>query len=526
MGKHEIDAGYYEDDGYDEDWALGNPSLKSRFYAVLGTSWGSSIAIHLAILAILATIIVATPAQQERAVLLVKKPPVVETPPDPLLEPDEIDMPELEPVDVVVDPTLIEPDEVIPEPPEGESLDNLTTKDLRSDSIDDAYGLSGAPAGKKGLRGNKGAAAKYGYDKASKNALDAALRWLARHQAPQGHWAHAYARHCPRGEAGPCGEGLGASREFGLQQHHEVGLTGLALLAFMGDGSTHMVGKWKRTVRKGFNWLRAQQGPDGSIGFKGGETMYDHLVATMAFCEAYEVTHDFTMRRAAQQAIDWAVKAQNPGLGLRYGVRTGRNDTSVTGWFVLALKAGRSAGLYVPDEAFAGALAWFDRATNAAGETGYETPGGGSSALQPNVGLYEAVPTNTAVAVVCRLFAGQRRSDDAVRQGLKSLRASPPTWSARTANFYYWYYATYAMFHGSKDPVRDDHWKDWNAAMRKALFGSQRTGGCEDGSWDPQGEWCLAAGRVYGVAMNALTLEIYFRFKRQEGNDRVADRGH
>ena len=41
------------------------------------------------------------------------------------------------------------------------------------------------------------------------------------------------------------------------------------------------------------------------------------------------------------------------------------------------------------------------------------------------------------------------------------------------------------------------------------------SGGCGDGSWEPVGEWCLAGGRVYGVAINALTLEIEYRYARQ-----------
>ena len=44
----------------------------------------------------------------------------------------------------------------------------------------------------------------------------------------------------------------------------------------------------------------------------------------------------------------------------------------------------------------------------------------------------------------------------------------------------------------------------------------QRMGGCEDGSWNPVGEWCLAGGRVYATAINALTLEIYYRYKRAQ----------
>jgi hypothetical protein len=50
--------------------------------------------------------------------------------------------------------------------------------------------------------------------------------------------------------------------------------------------------------------------------------------------------------------------------------------------------------------------------------------------------------------------------------------------------------------------------------MKDALLPNQRKGACEDGSWDPVGEWCRGGGRVYATAINVLTLEIYYRYKR------------
>ncbi|RKY14224.1 MAG: hypothetical protein DRP82_04360, partial [Planctomycetota bacterium] len=41
----------------------------------------------------------------------------------------------------------------------------------------------------------------------------------------------------------------------------------------------------------------------------------------------------------------------------------------------------------------------------------------------------------------------------------------------------------------------------------------QRRGGCADGSWDPVGKWGMVGGRVYSTALNALTLEIYYRYE-------------
>ena len=144
-------------------------------------------------------------------------------------------------------------------------------------------------------------------------------------------------------------------------------------------------------------------------------------------------------------------------------------------------------------------------------------PGGGSSYVPARKGLYDEVPTNTASALVCRIFTGQRKQEDVIQKAQRILLASPPSWpsasDSRGCNFYYWYYGTYAMFQIGGRPFRE-----WNEAMLKALLPNQRTGeGCERGSWDPVGEWCIGGGRVYATAINALTLEVYYRDARAGG---------
>ena len=42
---------------------------------------------------------------------------------------------------------------------------------------------------------------------------------------------------------------------------------------------------------------------------------------------------------------------------------------------------------------------------------------------------------------------------------------------------------------------------------------AQETEGHEAGSWDPIGQWSKWGGRIYSTALNALTLEVYYRHK-------------
>ena len=104
-----------------------------------------------------------------------------------------------------------------------------------------------------------------------------------------------------------------------------------------------------------------------------------------------------------------------------------------------------------------------------------------------------------------------------IRKGVNLLMREPPLWKEQkgrvlsTINLYYWYYGSYAVFQ-----FGGPTWKKWNDAMQKALLSSQRQGGDEDGSWDPIGEWGIAGGRVYSTAIGAMTLEVYYRFRRAQ----------
>ncbi|MCA8920744.1 MAG: hypothetical protein KDD82_02980 [Planctomycetes bacterium] len=502
---------YYDEREFLEEFEDERASARGRIAAVLGTSYGLSAVVHLAGLAALTLIVLTVPSEQKPVKLLSSfeqvEPPYEEKVKRDLVKNEEVPLPE-----PVVDPVVVI-DEV-PEPTpvlKGTDEANASDKNLESTSFNDTYGPAGGPpAGARGRRDGKEGLRRRGGGEETESAVRGALRWLMRAQSADGRWdvdnwtgLRQHRSQVP-----------GASEEG--HSRYDVGVTALALLAFYGNGQTHRAGPFKRCVSRGLRWLLAQQRSDGSIGYTPGVegTLYNHAIATMLLCDALATSTDARrLREPARRALRLVVAAQNPGFGWKYEPRSGHNDTSVTGWMLLALKSGRAAGLEVPEEAFTQGLAWIDAATDGQGNTGYEGPGGGCAMLPVNEGRYDAVPTMTAVGVVSRIFAGQKTSADLVRKGSRHLLAELPQWpepqSTQKVNFYYWYYATYALFQLDGKP-----WQDWNAAMKQALVPRQRVGGIEDGSWDPVGEWCVAGGRVYATAINALTLEIYYRYDR------------
>ncbi|MBX3472619.1 MAG: hypothetical protein KF878_37685, partial [Planctomycetes bacterium] len=340
----------------------------------------------------------------------------------------------------------------------------------------------------------------------TERAVDAALGWLARHQHSDGGWRAAdWTRRCVYDA--PCG---GPGHDRG-DPGYDVGLTALATLALLGQGRP---GPHDAAVDRALAWLIARQDEGGAVGFDGrhGVTIYNHALATEALCEAVALGADPALRARAGQAVAFCLRAQNPGLGWKYGVRPGRNDTSVTGAMVRALVAARRAGLPVPPEAFDGALAWFARATDAQGETGYESPGGGSSFLPVDDGRYDPLPVMTAVALEGRLLLGDgqaARAPALERATGRLIMAPPVARDPRRRSYEYWRHGTAAAFQRGGEA-----WALWRPAVVDALLPLQRADGCDAGSFAATAEWCVVGGRVYATASAALTLQTFYRHPR------------
>jgi hypothetical protein len=342
------------------------------------------------------------------------------------------------------------------------------------------------------------------WGKAGAEALDQALRWLVDHQAPDGRFASAnFSELNGLGRTCACdGPGDG---------YHDVGITGLALLALLGDGNSPRHGRHSAAVRRGVSWLLDQQDP--ATGLLGGVQahgfIYDHAIATFALCEAAASCDGPRLRLAAQAALDVCARARNPYSAWRYGlVPDNENDTSITGWMVSALHAGRLAGLQVPEEAFLGAIGWIETVTEpSTGRCGYDSIGSLSARI-PEVNdrfPSEGTEAMTAVALHCRQRIGALGS--AADSHAKLLLRALPVWSpGEQVDYYYWYYGSQAMaFRGGSE------WAQWSKALGRALLDSQRKDGDFLGSWDAVDPWSFAGGRIYATALAALCLEAPFR---------------
>ena len=381
-------------------------------------------------------------------------------------------------------------------------------------------GISSAPIGdllRKGgaLRGDrvrKRPLLGAGGSPQTEAAVAAALDWLARHQASDGSWSADKFANCCNGAqcAGTAEAGAGL----------EVGVTGLAVLAFLGAGESHLSGPHKEVVARGIEYLRSVQDADGCVGPRASSHfLYGHAIAMLALCEASMLTCDPAMDEPAERAVAFALKAKNPTLGWRYVYPpNGDNDTSVTGWMTYALAVARAAEIHPSEseQAIGDAMRWVDKMTEPKfGRTGYQMRGGPSSRFEK---LQEKFPldkgeTLTSIGILTRVFAGhQRKEDDCFDKGGALIAKKLPKWDtgAGTIDFVYWFWGSLAT-----RQLGGVLWTQWNSALKTALVANQARGAaCSRGSWEAIDAWSVAGGRVYATAMCCLCLETYYRMDR------------
>jgi hypothetical protein len=205
------------------------------------------------------------------------------------------------------------------------------------------------------------------------------------------------------------------------------------------------------------------------------------------------MTKDPAFLEPAQLAVDYAVKNQAPEGGWRYTPGSD-TDTSVTGWFVMALQSAMMAGLEVPSTTLDRIMQYLDSVSEADGSRyKYQQYRNGYS------------PAMTAEALLCRQYIGWSRSDPRLIAGVEYLADNPIIWTDK--DVYYWYYATQVMHH-----MEGDYWKEWNRVMKRVIPGYQETKGKEAGSWSNAGDrWSNQGGRLYTTCLCTYMLEVYYR---------------
>lgn len=355
-------------------------------------------------------------------------------------------------------------------------------------------GAAGGVTGRTG-DGIKNGLKKNGGNDASEEAVQLALKWIVKHQLPDGSWSFDHRK----------GKGdFRNSPNPGELTESRNGATALAILPLLGNGHTHLVGKYKKNVRAGLDFLmkNAKRGGAGISYFEKEGNMYSHGLCSIAFCEAFAMTEDPSLAPFAQGSIWFIEEAQDPvGGGWRYRPKQ-RGDTSAVGWQVMALKSGKLSGLSINHKTWRLVDKFLTHASNTNGSSyGYLDA--------PQSGKFD--PALSSIGLLCRMYMGWGKDSPGLVEGVGFLSERGPSVKADSSNMYYNYYATQVMKQNG-----GPKWDKWNVKMRDFLIKTQNKSGNATGSWYLGGEKPSHSGgkggRLYYTCMATMTLEVYYRF--------------
>ncbi len=299
-------------------------------------------------------------------------------------------------------------------------------------------------------------------DDRTRAAIARGLMWLAAHQ----------------NEDGSFGSGV---------YRGNVAVTSLAGLAFMTAGHMPGRGPYGDTVRRTLDYVLSCVDAAGfiqsSMSVSHGP-MYSHGFATLFLAEAYGMAPQSDIREKLKKAVLLIVESQNADGGWRYHPGSLDADISVTVCQIMALRAARNAGIYVPKEVVDKCIEYTKRSQNADGGFMYMLPSGVSA------------PPRSAAGLVALYSAGIYGTPE-IQRGLDYLMRAylPDGRRIRHESHYFYghYYAVQAMWQAG-----GEYWEKWYPAIRDELLGTQ----APDGYWIDRGI-CLE----YGTAMAIIILQ-------------------
>ena len=319
--------------------------------------------------------------------------------------------------------------------------------------------------------------------------------WIQRHQEPDGSWSPADFDWNCRWEDGCTGRG---------KEGFRVAATALILQLLTGAGyPSPGIGYMDATPRRATTWLISRQQSDGGFAPPGASKHMNDACATIALSRALALassrgaeSRPAQLAARAEKAVRRIAANQKPNGGWSGDEHLARR-LSTDAWCLLALRAGSTAGLTVPqlDVKLASAAAAIEQAVASAEA---------SNATAPALRLHAR-----AVRAVARAAAGAKPpalAEDVavVLRALKPDQDPPP--DAEVLLF-----TTIAAMKCS-DSLRDE----WLKVVKPCIIDSQVKDGCASGTWSTPTIWWDEGGRLVSTALMTWVLELYYRYPHAE----------
>lgn len=345
----------------------------------------------------------------------------------------------------------------------------------------------------------------------TRGMVDRAVRFLAAHQESDGRWSsHGFAHRCDPSAPSACG-GPG-------QEGRDVGVTALALVALLSSGADEA----KAPVARGLRWLMERADPqNGSVADAGHDSGYSLALATIALARAVQVgwVELAVVEARLSACTDRILAARFPYSAWGYPKSgTPYLDTSTTTWMVLALAESARTRTVAAESWLRGPQrgAWelyAELQERSTGVVGYAHKGGTASRTVLNQKFQEIHRHSMTASALLGTSLGirmlrQEPEDFSVDRALAVLATGiPGTTEAEPYRDLYARYMAIAALHESGTRGRA-LFGPWYLAVVQELEWAEERLDCARGSWQPDGPWGHAGGRIYATAMAMLILTV------------------
>jgi hypothetical protein len=323
-----------------------------------------------------------------------------------------------------------------------------------------------------------------GGDDRTDYAVGRGLKWLRLQQEEDGSWDPA---------------GL-----HGGDPRARVGVTALAIAAFLSEGNTSAKGRYATTVGDGLQFLKAGQDGEGRFGWMEeapGVSLFNHSTAVLALAE-----HFILSRGAEEEALRLGVAhlIEQVSRNVADGTRPALDAYSET-WTALALRTSAMTGLDLEGLGEA-ARAAEDRVVLLARNEPWHTFPRNADVQTPPLytateGALVALFDEEAKPRIDELPLPDRSRPDTLFDLLENPDFREPS---------FLFFIGTALC-GDRDPF----WAPWNKKVKAILLEIQQT----DGAWLADGDWpWIDGGDVYTTVLHLLTLQVYYRYIKLEEN--------
>lgn len=346
-----------------------------------------------------------------------------------------------------------------------------------------AQGRDGAPPAERGRPGAEGEV-----DARARRAIQRGLDFLARRQEPNGAYVD--------------GIGRKVNNTYLATVGPHVGVTALAGMAFLSNGSTPGRGPYGRQVQGCVDFVKNCVNAQGFITNQDSR-MYSHAFATLFLAEVYGMAPSQDVLQALRRSARLIVTSQNEQGGWRYQPGAKDSDISITVCQVQALRAANNVGVQVPRETIEAAMSYVKRSYVGQAASFQNQPGGFWYQVHENFPLR---PSRTSFALtgagVTALYGAGEYDGPEIRGGLRFLFDPKQRPRARDMDdtfdyFYGHYYAVQAFFQAG-----EPYWSQWFPSLRDEIVAGQK----------PDGRWQDLVGPNYATSMACIILQIPYRY--------------